>query len=63
MPVVIIKMAEGRSSEQKKQIVHDITGVLVKRLEVPPEIVTIFVEEFPKENIGKSGILLSETGK
>ncbi len=63
MPVVIVKMAEGRSAEQKKQIVHEFTEVLVKRLGVPPEIVTIFVEEFPKENIGKNGILLSEAGK
>ena len=61
MPVVIIKMAEGRSAEQKKRLVHEITGVLVMTLEVPPEMVTILIDELPKGNIGKSGMLLSET--
>ena len=61
MPVVIVKMAKGRSAEQKKTVVKEFTRIITETFGVGPEMVTIFIEELEKENIGKSGILLSET--
>lgn len=61
MPVVIIKMAKGRTNEQKKTVVKEFTRVITETLGVGPEMVTIFIDEVEKENIARSGVLLSET--
>lgn len=60
MPVVIIKMGKGRTIAQKRVIVREFTRVLTETLEVEPEMVTILIDELDRENIGKSGTLLSD---
>jgi 4-oxalocrotonate tautomerase len=60
MPVVIIKMAEGRTVEQKKTLIHEFTKTIIDTLGVEPDMVTIFIEELDRDNIGKSGKMLSE---
>jgi 4-oxalocrotonate tautomerase len=62
MPVVIIKMAKGRTIEQKRIVVREFTRIITETLEVGPEMVTILIDELERENIGKSGALLSDTG-
>ena len=57
MPVVIIKMRKGFSSEQKRTIVKEFTSTLVKTLGVDPDIVTVMIDEHELENIGKAGKL------
>lgn len=60
MPVVTIRMAKGRSLEQKRRIVEEFTATIVSTLGVDPSWVTVFIEELDKENICKSGRLLSD---
>lgn len=60
MPVVILKMAKGRTLDQKREVVRQFTETLVRTLDVPPDMVTVLVEELDRENIGKAGVLLSE---
>jgi 4-oxalocrotonate tautomerase len=60
MPVVTIQMAAGRTLEQKRRVVEEITATLVSALEVDPIDVTIMVHELPRESIAKAGKLLSE---
>lgn len=60
MPVVTVQMAAGRSPEQKRRIVEDFTATLVAVLKVDPADVTIFVQELPRDHIGRGGVLLSE---
>jgi 4-oxalocrotonate tautomerase len=60
MPVIIIKMAKGRTSDQKKRLIREITGTIVTTLGVEPGMVTILIDELDRENIGKSGKQLSE---
>ncbi|MEN6442390.1 MAG: 4-oxalocrotonate tautomerase family protein [Methanoregula sp.] len=57
MPVVIIKMKKGSTTEQKRRIVKEFTNTLVSTLNVDPEIVTIMIDEHDLENIGKAGKL------
>ena len=57
MPVVIIRMRKGFSRDQKRRIVEEFTGTLVKTLGVDPELVTIMIDEHDPENIGKAGKL------
>ncbi len=61
MPVVTIQMSSGKTLEQKRQIVEEITDTLVRTLQVDPAMITILIQELSRENIGKAGRLLSET--
>jgi len=60
MPVVIIKMAKGRTVEQKKVLIREFTKTITDTLGVGPEMVTIMIDELDRDNIGKSGRMLSE---
>lgn len=45
MPEVQVYMAEGRTDEQKKAMMRDITQALVKNLGVPADVVTVQIVE------------------
>ena len=60
MPVVIVEMWEGRTIEQKKQLVEDITSAFVK-ISTPPEAVHIIIKDNPKHNWATGGKLASES--
>ena len=59
MPVVIVEMWEGRTIEQKKQLVEGITSVFVN-IGVHPEAVHIIIKDNPKHNWATGGKLASE---
>ena len=59
MPVVTVEMWEGRTIEQKKQLVEGITSSLVK-IGVPQEAVHIIIKDNPKHNWAIGGKLASE---
>ncbi len=59
MPVVIVEMWEGRTIEQKKQLVQGITSVMTN-MGIPPEVVHIIINDVPKHNWGTGGKLASE---
>lgn len=61
MPVVTIQMAEGRSLDQKRRVVQEITRSIAETFQIDPGIVTVLIQELKKENIAKSGVLLSES--
>ncbi|HME44376.1 MAG TPA: tautomerase family protein [Syntrophorhabdales bacterium] len=58
MPTVIVEVDEGRTVEQKRGLVKDITDAVCKNFKVPPEAVTIYIHEGKKENRGKAGKLV-----
>lgn len=59
MPVVTVEMWEGRTIEQKKQLVEGITSVMTD-LGIPAEAVHIIINDIPKHNWGIGGKLASE---
>ena len=59
MPVVIVEMWEGRTIEQKKQLVEGITSAFTK-INTPPEVVQVILRDVPKHNWGAGGKLSSE---
>lgn len=66
MPVITIKMARGRSIEQKRRIVREITNTMVETADVKPEWVTVLIDEYNRENWSTAGQLHSDkfnTGK
>ncbi len=56
MPLVTIDMWEGRTVEQKRQLVKDITAAVCK-MGPPPESVTIILRDVPKHNWATAGNL------
>ncbi|HQD26686.1 MULTISPECIES: 2-hydroxymuconate tautomerase [Methanoculleus] len=61
MPVVTIRMASGRTLEQKRILAAEITAAITRTLGVDPEQVFVFFEEHDKENIAQAGRLFSES--
>jgi len=57
MPLVIIEADEGRTVEQKRGLVKDITDAVCKNYNVPPEAVSILMHEGKKENRARAGKL------
>jgi 4-oxalocrotonate tautomerase len=58
MPTVIVEADEGRTIEQKRGLVKDITAAVCKNYNVEPQSVTILLHEQKKENRGKAGKLV-----
>jgi 4-oxalocrotonate tautomerase len=57
VPLVIVKMLEGRSVEQKRRLAKEITNVVVKFTGAPEEQVDVIIEDYAKENWAKAGVL------
>ncbi|MFC2033879.1 4-oxalocrotonate tautomerase family protein [Chloroflexota bacterium] len=57
MPLVIIRVDEGKTIEQKRGIVKDITEAVCKNFSVPPEAVSVLIDEGKKENRARAGKL------
>lgn len=60
MPFVNVKMLEGRSHEQKKQLVAAITDALVDICDAKPDTTMVVVEDVPRDHWARGGKFLSE---
>ncbi|WP_028309262.1 2-hydroxymuconate tautomerase [Desulfitibacter alkalitolerans] len=57
MPIVRVDMLEGRTTEQKRVLVEKITEAVCTSVGVPPERVTVVIQDVPKTNLGSAGKL------
>jgi len=57
MPIVIIEMWEGRTEEQKRQLVHVLTQGCVDTLHCPESAVQVILHEVSRSNWGIAGEL------
>lgn len=60
MPEVYVYVLEGRTPEQKKALMKDITDAVVKHFTVQPEQVVVGIVESSKTDKAKGGIPFSE---
>ncbi|MCB1502446.1 MAG: tautomerase family protein [Bauldia sp.] len=60
MPEVLVYAVEGRTPEQKKALMKDITDAVVKNFATTADAVTVQIVESPKINKAKGGIPFSE---
>lgn len=60
MPILHLEMHPGRTLDQKRAFVREVTKVAVETLNCPPESVDVVINEVTKENWSKSGKLISE---
>lgn len=57
MPVIQITMSQGRSLEQKRELVEVLTKETARIMKTQEEKVRILIYEVSKENWGNSGVL------
>ncbi len=60
MPIIKIDMIQGKTQEQKKKIVQEITQTMVRVVGDKPEDVRIIITEHSMENLAAAGQLLSD---
>jgi 4-oxalocrotonate tautomerase len=57
MPIIQVNLMEGRSVDQKRKLVSEITDAVVKSLDVPPDAVRVILQDMSKENYAIAGKL------
>lgn len=60
MPEVYVHAVAGRSAEQKRALIKDITAAVVTHFKVAPEAVMVEIVEVSKDNKAKGGVLFSD---
>ena len=60
MPEVIVYAIAGRSPEQKKALMKDLTDALVKNYGVKPDAVTVTLVETARDSKAKGGVPFTE---
>ncbi|HLW49097.1 MAG TPA: 2-hydroxymuconate tautomerase [bacterium] len=63
MPVVRIEMYEGRSIEQKRELVRGVTDVVARVTGNPADAVHVIIEEIKRENWSIGGLLQPDRQK
>ena len=57
MPIVTIKLIEGRSVDEKRKMAKKITEAIVEVTKIPQDAVEIIFHDMKKENYSKAGVL------
>lgn len=60
MPIVTVKMFEGRTEDQKKALVEKVTDAVVETTGASIESVTIVIEEMTKNHYAIAGKRFSD---
>jgi 4-oxalocrotonate tautomerase len=60
MPIVTIKIAKGRPIETKRNLVKSVAEAVSSALEIKPELVTVLIDEFERDNWSTGGELHSD---
>lgn len=60
MPEVHVYLAAGRTPEQKKKLMLEMTDAVVRSLGSPKELVTVQIIESPRDSKAKGGIIFSD---
>ncbi len=61
MPTIHVYLYSGRTLDQKRKLVQNITDSTVKSLDVDPEVVKVTLFDVSKENTAKAGKLIIDT--
>jgi 4-oxalocrotonate tautomerase len=58
--MVSIKIAKGRSLDQKRELVSSVTQAIAKAVDVDPKKIWIHLDEFEPHNFATGGRLLGD---
>lgn len=57
MPFVIVEMFEGRTVDQKRNLVRAITDAMVNEADCKPDHLHVVIHDTPKDSWGRGGVL------
>ena len=57
MPIIQVNMGEGRSAQQKRNLVKAMTDAVVQTLDVSPESVRIMIHELAPDHFAVGGYM------
>ncbi len=57
MPVVTVQLWEGRTLDQKRKLVRALTDAMIEHAGARPDALHVILQEVPKENWGRAGVL------
>ncbi len=60
MPEIMVFAAVGRTTEQKRGLVRDLTEAMVRNFGVPADSVTVQIVESAMDSKAKGGVLFSD---
>ena len=60
MPEIYVHAVKGRSLDQKRALIKDITDAVVKNFDVTADAVLVEIVETSRDNKAKGGVLFSE---
>ena len=60
MPLVTIKMLEGRTVEQKRKIAAEVTQTIAETLDITADRVIIDFQHIATDDLAKAGKLISD---
>lgn len=60
MPIIQVNLIEGRSIEQKRKFVEELTAVACSCLDARPEQVRVILNEMPRTNYAIAGTLVAD---
>ena len=63
MPFAQIYLLEGRTAEQKKAVIEEVTVALQRALDAPVQNVRVWIHDMPKENWGIAGVTAKDLGR
>ncbi|MFT5260510.1 MAG: 4-oxalocrotonate tautomerase [Saprospiraceae bacterium] len=58
MPIIRVEMFTGRSRDQKRELVKELTDTFIRVAGGKPETVTVVITDVEKENWGSGGNLV-----
>jgi len=63
MPIIEVNLFEGRSVDQKRQLIAAMTDAVVESIAVPRENVRIILRELDKDDFGIGGKTATDIGR
>lgn len=60
MPIITVKMLEGRTDDQKRELVEKVTEAVTSTTQAPAERVSVVIEEMKPQNFGLAGVRPSD---
>lgn len=63
MPIAQINIIEGRSDEQKENLIVEVTQAISRAIDAPPASVRVIINEMPKQHFGIGGESVKKLGR
>ena len=63
MPFAQIYMIEGRTEEQKRAVIKEVTEALERAVGAPKQNIRVWIHDVPKENWGIAGVSAKDLGR